>query len=114
MSKSRFLGYSDGMKILTVIEFFVYSGSFLLAMQLEQQFELTQLPSLATNILLIYAIIFALASGLFSLSLGLYNPKLREPYRAVFRRSMIEARSPAPSTSTLIFFCARNSNSKSR
>ena len=89
MSKSRFLGYSDGMKILTVIEFFVYSGSFLLAMQLQQQFELTQLPPLATNILLIYAIIFALASGLFSLSLGLYNPKLREPYRAVFRRIVI-------------------------
>jgi sugar transferase (PEP-CTERM system associated) len=77
------------MKILTVIEFFVYSGSFLLAMQLEQHFEMTQLPPLATNILLIYAIIFALASGLFSLSLGLYNPKLREPYRAVFRRIVI-------------------------
>jgi sugar transferase (PEP-CTERM system associated) len=77
------------MKILTVIEFFVYSGSFLLAMQLEQHFELARMVPVATNILLIYAIIFALASGLFSLSLGLYNPKLREPYRAIFRRIVI-------------------------
>ncbi len=89
MSNSSFRSYSTGMKVLTVIEFFLYSGSFLLAMQLEQHFEMTQLPPLATNILLIYAIIFALASGLFSLSLGLYNPKLREPYRAVFRRIVI-------------------------
>ena len=89
MSNNRFRDYSAGMKVLMVIEFFVLTGSFLLAMQLERRFRWTDVPVAATNTLVIYAILFALTALLFSLSLGLYNPKLREPYRAIFRRIVI-------------------------
>ncbi len=74
MSNNRFRDYSAGMKVLMVIEFFVLTGTFLLAMQLERLFRWTDVPVAATNTLVIYAILFALTALLFSLSLCLYNP----------------------------------------
>ena len=62
MSNNRFRDYSAGMKVLMVIEFFVLTGSFLLAMQLERRFRWTDVPVAATNTLVIYAILFALTA----------------------------------------------------
>jgi FlaA1/EpsC-like NDP-sugar epimerase len=84
----KFRSYSTGMKLLTLIEFAVHTASLLLAAWLLN----VQIPhpeQVVANLLLVYATVFAIASQLFSLSLGLYNPKLREPYRAIFRRAVV-------------------------
>ena len=89
MPNHSFSAYPPGTKVLTVIEFFVHCGSLLLAMQLQAHYQPGQTEAVGANVVLIYAIVYALASELFSLSLGLYNPKLREPYRSIFRRVVI-------------------------
>lgn len=84
----KFRSYSTGMKLLTLIEFAVHTASLLLAAWL-LNVEIPRPEQVVANLLLVYATVFAIASQLFSLSLGLYNPKLREPYRAIFRRAVV-------------------------
>ena len=89
MHDMKFRGFSSlRMKILTLVEFGIEAGSLLLAIILLH----VQVPLLefeVVNLSLVYATIFALITQLFSLSLGLYNPKSREPYRAVVRRVIL-------------------------
>lgn len=88
MHNMKFRSYSSGMKILSLIEFGIHVASLLFVIKL---FHVrVPHPELAiVNLSLIYATVFALATQLFSLSLGLYNPKSREPYRAILRRVVL-------------------------
>lgn len=84
----KFRNYPTGMKILTIIEFIVYVALLLFAATL---LDVTIPPSemLAVDPLRVYAVVYALATQLFTLSLGLYNPKMRGPYRAIYRRVVV-------------------------
>jgi len=86
MAETKFINYSSGMKILAILEFAICSSALLFSVEFAARAGWAERAPVEWNILLIHAIVFALMSQIFSLSLGLFNPKLREPYRAVFRR----------------------------
>ncbi len=84
MSSSKFRDLSAGSKSLIIIEQIIFAGSLLLAAHLNVFFNVV-----FDGFLLLYAIIFALINQLSALALGLYNSKLRESFRGIFRRMLM-------------------------
>jgi len=89
MTTTNFRDISTGFKILVIIELGIYCGAAFLAIELNSWFKWSEQTTPPENITAIYAIIFALFVLLTSLSLGLYNPRMRENYRSVFRRLVL-------------------------
>ncbi|NQY62252.1 MAG: TIGR03013 family PEP-CTERM/XrtA system glycosyltransferase [Alteromonadaceae bacterium] len=89
MSILKFRDLSLGSKSLVIIELISFAGALFLAVYINTLFSFIEQTPLSSNILFIYALIFALAVQLSSLALGLYNTKLRENFRGVFRRLLM-------------------------
>lgn len=101
MSSSKFRDLSAGTKSLIIIEQILFAGALLLAVHLNGIYQSIDFHVLSDGFLLIYAVIFALLNQLSALALGLYNSKLRESFRGIFRR-MLMCVSVAFCASTLI------------
>ena len=89
MSSSKFRDLSAGSKSLIIIEQILFAGALLLAVQFNDWFAVVDFQSTSDGALLLYAVIFALLNQLSSLALGLYNSKLRESFRGIFRRMLM-------------------------
>lgn len=89
MVDTRFRSYSTGLRILSAIEFAICSISLVLVYEAEQRVGWVSQTPIAANLLGIYAFTYSLIVQLFVLALGLNNPKLRENFRAIFRRITI-------------------------
>ena len=89
MSSPKFRDLSAGSKSLVLIEFVLFAGSLLLTVYFNSLVHVVEQKIIDTNVLFIYAIVFSLTVQLSSLSLGLYNSKLRESYRGIVRRLMV-------------------------
>ncbi|SEL70433.1 sugar transferase, PEP-CTERM system associated/exopolysaccharide biosynthesis polyprenyl glycosylphosphotransferase [Colwellia chukchiensis] len=91
MSSPNFRDLSAGSKSLVLIEFVCFASALLLSIYLNDylHFVAFDIQSIATNVLFIHAIVFALVVQLASLAMGLYNSKLRENLRGVFRRLLV-------------------------
>lgn len=89
MTKTNFRDLSTGFKLLVVIELCFYFSALFIAIEANKSLGFSDHPNLPDNITAIYAIIFALLVLLTSLSLGLYNPRMRESYRSIFRRLVL-------------------------
>lgn len=101
MSSSKFRDLSAGSKSLIIIEQILFAGSLFLAVYLNGLFKLVEFQLIPDSFLLLYAVIFALLNQLSALALGLYNSKLRECFRGIFRR-MLMCVSVAFFTATII------------
>ena len=89
MRTTNFRDLSPSFKGLVLIELCVYFSAVFFAIELNNWFKWSDQPALPTNFTAIYAIIFSLFVLLTSLSLGLYNPRMRENYRSIFRRLVL-------------------------
>jgi len=89
MSSSKFRDLSAGSKSLIIIEQVLFAGALFLAVYLNQRFSIIDFQGISDALLLLYAVIFALVNQLSSLALGLYNSKLRESFRGIFRRMLM-------------------------
>jgi len=101
MSSSKFRDLSAGTKSLIIIEQLLFAGALLLAVHLNGIYQIVDFHTVYDGFLLFYAVIFALLNQLSALALGLYNSKLRESFRGIFRR-MLMCVSVAFCASTLI------------
>lgn len=89
MSSSKFRDLSAGSKSLILIEQVLFVCALFFAVYVNNVFNVTGAQEVPNSFLLLYGIIFALFNQLSSLALGLYNSKLRENYRGVFRRLLM-------------------------
>lgn len=89
MSSSTFRDLSAGTKSLIIIEQILFAGALLLVVHLNGIYNIVDLQGGADGFLLLYAVIFALLNQLSALALGLYNSKLRESFRGIFRRMLM-------------------------
>lgn len=89
MSSSKFRDLSAGSKALIIIEQILFAGSLFLAVYINKHFSIIDFQGISDALLLLYAVIFALVNQLSSLALGLYNSKLRESFRGIFRRMLM-------------------------
>lgn len=89
MTKTNFRDLSTGFKLLVVVELCLYFSSVFLAIEINNWLHYTESTNLPVNITAIHAIIFSLLVLLTSLSLGLYNPRMRESTRSIFRRLIL-------------------------
>ena len=89
MSSSKFRDLSAGSKSLIIIEQILFAGALLLAVQLNSVYQFIDFQVVPNGFLLLYAVIFALLNQLSALALGLYNSKLRERFRGIFRRMLM-------------------------
>lgn len=91
MSSPKFRDLSAGSKSLVLIEFFCFAAALLLSIYLNTLFHFVgdNIKPIANNILFIHAVVFALVVQLACLAMGLYNSKLRESLRGVFRRLLV-------------------------
>lgn len=89
MSSSKFRDLSAGSKSLIIIEQVLFAGALFLAVYVNQLFSFVDFLGIPDSFLLLYAVIFALINQLSSLALGLYNSKLRESFRGIFRRQLM-------------------------
>lgn len=89
MSSSKFRDLSAGSKSLILIEQILFAGSLFLAVHLNGLFKVVEFQLIPDGFLLLYAVIFALLNQLSALALGLYNSKLRESFRGIFRRMLM-------------------------
>jgi sugar transferase (PEP-CTERM system associated) len=89
MSSPKFRDLSAGSKSLVLIEFLIFSGALLLAIYANKFLGVTENVIIPVNIIFIYSIVFALLVQLSSLALGLYNSKIRENFRGIFRRVLV-------------------------
>ena len=91
MSSSKFRDLSAGSKSLVLIEFICFAGALLLSVYLNSYFHFVvhNVNNIEMNVLFIHAIVFAFVVQLSSLSMGLYNSKLRENFRGVVRRLLV-------------------------
>ncbi len=89
MSSSKFRDLSAGSKSLIIIEQVLFVSALFLAIYFNDWLGLVDFDSTPSGFLLLYAIIFALINQLSSLALGLYNSKLRESFRGIFRRMLM-------------------------
>ncbi|WP_448556447.1 TIGR03013 family XrtA/PEP-CTERM system glycosyltransferase [Thalassotalea montiporae] len=64
-------------------------SSLLVAISVDQWLTIAEFALPPNNVLFIYALVFALTSQLTCLALGLYNSKLRENFRGLFRRILL-------------------------
>ncbi|MBU2869104.1 TIGR03013 family XrtA/PEP-CTERM system glycosyltransferase [Colwellia sp. E2M01] len=89
MSSSKFRDLSAGSKSLIVIEQILFSGCLLLAVYLNELYQIVDFTLALNSLLILYAIVYALLNQLSALALGLYNSKLRESFRGIFRRMLM-------------------------
>ena len=89
MRTTNFRDLSPSFKGLVLIELCVYFSAVFFAIELNNWFKWSDQPALPNNFTAIYAIVFSLFVLLTSLSLGLYNPRMRESYRSIFRRLVL-------------------------
>ncbi|MFD2167343.1 TIGR03013 family XrtA/PEP-CTERM system glycosyltransferase [Thalassotalea euphylliae] len=89
MPITKFKDLSTGSKYLVLFELLLFMSSIALAIHLNNAFGIVQQAVLPSNIFFIYALSYALIAQLSSLALGLYNSKLRESFRGLFRRIML-------------------------
>ncbi len=89
MSSSKFRDLSTGTKSLIIIEQILFVGALLLAVHLNGEYHIVDFFVVSDGYLLFYAVIFALLNQLSALALGLYNSKLRESFRGIFRRMLM-------------------------
>ena len=86
MSSSKYRDLSAGTKLLIVIEQVIFAGSVLLAVYINDIYQIVSYQVLPDKYLLLYVILFAIFNQLSALALGLYNSKLRESFRGILRR----------------------------
>jgi len=86
MSSSKYRDLSAGSKTLVILELIFYVSAFILSIKLNTIFTIVPEVTLPINMLIVFSLIYALLVQLSTLSLGLYNSKLRENYRGVIRR----------------------------
>lgn len=89
MSSPKFKDLSIGSKSLILIELLLLLGALPLTVYLNTFISFVEVTPIVDNYLLIYTIVFALLNQLTSLSLGLYNSKLRVNFRGVIRRLLM-------------------------
>ncbi|WP_057833123.1 TIGR03013 family XrtA/PEP-CTERM system glycosyltransferase [Colwellia sp. TT2012] len=89
MSSAKFRDLSAGSKSLIIIEQILFAGALLLAVHFNELFKVIESQLIPDGFLLLYAVIFALLNQLSALALGLYNSKLRESFRGIFRRMLM-------------------------
>jgi sugar transferase (PEP-CTERM system associated) len=89
MSSSKFRDLSAGSKSLIIIEQVLFAGALLLAVHLNGLYQVVDFKIIPDGFLLLYAVVFALLNQLSALALGLYNSKLRESFRGIFRRMLM-------------------------
>lgn len=89
MSSPKFKDLSIGSKSLILIELLLLLGALPLTVYLNTFISFVEVTPIIDNYLLIYTIVFALLNQLTSLSLGLYNSKLRVNFRGVIRRLLM-------------------------
>ncbi|ALO36469.1 sugar transferase [Colwellia sp. MT41] len=89
MSSAKFRDLSAGSKSLIIIEQILFAGALLLAVHLNELFKVIESQLIPDGFLLLSAVIFALLNQLSALALGLYNSKLRESFRGIFRRMLM-------------------------
>ncbi len=89
MFSSRFRDLSAGTKSLIIIDQILFAGALLLAVHLNGVYQIVNFKVVSDSFLLFYAVIFALFNQLSALALGLYNSKLREKFRGIFRRMLM-------------------------
>lgn len=86
MSNTNFQDISGGSKVLIIIEFLLFSAVVIGVYQANNNLGFIQQTDIPFTVVSIYATIFALTTQLAMLSMGLYNPKLRENFRTIFKR----------------------------
>jgi hypothetical protein len=89
MSSSKFRDLSAGTKSLIIIEQILFAGSLLLAIHINGLYVGVEFEAIPDSFLFLYAVVFALLNQLSALALGLYNSKLRESFRGIFRRMLM-------------------------
>jgi sugar transferase (PEP-CTERM system associated) len=89
MSSPKFRDLSSGSKSLVIIEFLFFCGALLLSVYICNHFGWVENILTPQNMLIAYALSFAVVVQLSSLSLGLYNSKLRESFRGIIRRMFV-------------------------
>ena len=89
MSSPKFQDLSAGSKSLVIIEFLIFSGALLLAVSANNNLYYVEMNVIENNIIVIFTLVFASVVQLSSLSLGLYNSKLRESFRGLIRRLLL-------------------------
>lgn len=89
MSSPKISDLSLSTKLLVCMEFAVFASTHFLALKLNSFHQFVEMPAVASNIVVIYSLLFALATQLSCLAFGLYNSKLRENYRGIMRRLFI-------------------------
>ena len=89
MSSPKFRDLSIGSKSLIIIELMLFICALPLTLYLNNIISFINAPAITDNYLFIYSIVFVLLNQLTSLSLGLYNSKLRVNFRGVLRRLLM-------------------------
>ena len=89
MSSPKFRDLSSGSKSLVIIELLLLVSAFFIVFYGNSFLNLITHAVIPSNILFVYAFVFALVIQLSSLALGLYNSKLRESYRGLIRRILM-------------------------
>lgn len=89
MPVTNFRDLSTGSKSLVLLELLVFVSAIAAALKINQWFALVPQVDIPSNVFFIYALVFALVAQLSCLALGLYNSKLRETFRGVFRRILL-------------------------
>ena len=89
MSSSKFSDLSTGTKSLIIIEQVLFVGSLLLTVYINTLYNIVDFEMTSEGYLLFYGVVFALLNQLSALALGLYNSKLRESFRGIFRRMLM-------------------------
>ncbi|MCH2055379.1 MAG: TIGR03013 family PEP-CTERM/XrtA system glycosyltransferase [Thalassotalea sp.] len=89
MPATTFRDLSTGSKSLVLFELLIFMAALLLAISSYQWFEFEPRLDVPSNVRFIYALVFAVSAQLSCLALGLYNTKLRESFRGLFRRILL-------------------------
>ena len=89
MSSPKFKDLSAGSKSLVIIEFIIFASALFLAINANHYLYFVQMPEIKNSILVIFVLVFSVVVQLSSLSLGLYNSKLRESFRGIIRRLLL-------------------------
>lgn len=84
-----FRDLSISSKSFVLLELLIFMSSLLAAIYTNQWLAIADFIIPPDNVLFIYALVFALTSQLTCLALGLYNSKLRENFRGLFRRILL-------------------------
>lgn len=89
MSSPKFQDLSAGSKSLVIIDFIIFAAALTFAISTNNSLYYVKMPLIENSTLVIFSLAFALVVQLSSLSLGLYNSKLRESFRGIIRRLLL-------------------------